>query len=82
MQIWSSDSSLACRVPDGVGRTLPVTASVYGGTGMRTKQIKSLSTANFSAPIIFDATPIDGSHLSMVQGQGIGKMIGEQNFQI
>jgi hypothetical protein len=49
---------------------------------MRTKQIKSLSTANFSVPIIFDASPINGSHYSLVQGQGIGKMIGEQNFQI
>ena len=82
MQIWSSDSSLTCRVPDGVGRTLPVTASVYGGTRMRTKQVKSLLTANFSVPILFDATPINGSHFSLVQGQGFGKMIGEQNFQI
>jgi hypothetical protein len=49
---------------------------------MRTKQIQSLSTANFTVPVIFDATPINGSEFSLVQGQGIGKMIGERNFQI
>jgi hypothetical protein len=49
---------------------------------MRTEKIQSLSTANFTAPLIFDATPINGSDFSLVQGQGIGKMIGERNFQI
>ena len=63
--------------PDGVGKVLQVTGSVYGGTSIRSKLINSLSAANYSAPIIVDATPINASHLSLVQGKGIGKMIGK-----
>ena len=78
LQMWTSDSSLTCRAPDGVGKVLQVTGSVYGGTSIRSKLINSLSAANYSAPIIVDATPINASHLSLVQGKGIGKMIGKR----
>jgi hypothetical protein len=77
LQIWISDSSLTCRAPDGVGKILHVTGSVYGGTSIRSKLIRSLSAANFSVPIIVNATPTNTSDLSLVQGKGIGKMIGK-----
>ena len=78
-QTWTSDSSVSCRSPSGVGMGLRLTGSVYGGTAIRTLLIKSVSAVNYSQPVIVSDTPqYIQTDLRVVLATGFGNSIGMQ----
>ncbi len=67
-----------CRIPSGVGISAQITGSVFGSSVRSTILMSSVSTINYSSPVIVADTPryINGSNFRIVLASSLGTSIG------